>query len=158
MKLFVFIFIITSASFVNAETKTYGDATARYVSVYDGDTIFVDIYNWPAIIGNRIGIRINGIDTPEKTAKDPKIKRLALESRMFVVNALKDSKEIELRNIKRGKYFRIAADVYIDGNNLSDLLINEKLAKKYDGTGKRPKWSIEDYNNYFGETNASPTN
>lgn len=41
-----------------------------------------------------------------------------------------------MRNINRGKYFRIAADVYIDGKNLGDILIKNNLAIFYDGLEK----------------------
>lgn len=135
-----------------ADEKDYGSAQASLVSVYDGDTVFVDICNWPAIIGKRVGIRVEGIDAPERRASNPLVRELAAEARMFVVKKLRDSESIELRKMKRGKYFRIVADVYVDGQNLGDLLVEEKLAKKYDGTGSRPKWSATDYNNYFGES------
>jgi micrococcal nuclease len=39
----------------------------------------------------------------------------------------------------RGKYFRILADVYVDGENLTDLLISAGHARPYDG-GKREGW------------------
>ncbi len=41
--------------------------------------------------------------------------------------------------MKRGKHFRIIANVYGDGINLGDALIKEGLAKRYNG-GKKPKW------------------
>ncbi len=41
--------------------------------------------------------------------------------------------------MQRGKYFRIVADVYVDGNSLADELLQAELAKPYDG-GKKPKW------------------
>lgn len=46
---------------------------------------------------------------------------------------------IELRNIQRSKYFRILADVYIDGVSLADNLIQSGHARPYDG-GKRLGW------------------
>ena len=50
---------------------------------------------------------------------------------------LKTAKVIELRNIQRGKYFRIVADVYVDDKNLADILIKNNLALPYDGGTKR---------------------
>jgi len=44
-----------------------------------------------------------------------------------------------LRNIDRGKYFRIVADVYIDGKSLAQMLLTKGLAKVYDG-GKKSEW------------------
>jgi endonuclease YncB( thermonuclease family) len=41
--------------------------------------------------------------------------------------------------MQRGKYFRIVADVFVDGSNLGQELIERGLAKPYDG-GTKPKW------------------
>lgn len=38
-----------------------------------------------------------------------------------------------LKNIKRGKYFRLLADVYVDGVNLGDQLIKHAHAVRYEG-------------------------
>lgn len=49
-----------------AADKNYGNATVEEVtSIYDGDTFRCNIQVYPAIIGERMGIRIAGIDTPE---------------------------------------------------------------------------------------------
>jgi endonuclease YncB( thermonuclease family) len=42
--------------------------------------------------------------------------------------------------VKRGSDFRIAADVIVDGENLSDLLIGAGMAIRYNGGKKTPKW------------------
>jgi len=60
-------------------------------------------------------------------------------AKRMVTNLCKKANILELRNIKRGKYFRIVADVYIDGQCLADILIKNGLAKPYDG-GKKPQW------------------
>jgi len=155
-KILLILFLFSPSYFfvapqqIAVAAEEYGNATAKYVSVYDGDTVFFDICNWPAIVGKRIGVRVNGIDAPERRDKNEKVKALAAEARMFVVQTLKDSEVVELRNMQRGKYFRIVTDVYVDGQNLGDMLVDKKLAKKYDGKGKRPTWSEADYDNYFG--------
>lgn len=120
--------------------ENYGNvAIARVVSVYDGDTFRADIEGYPAIIGGNIPIRIKGIDTPEIRDKRPEIKALARNARQFTKGMLESGKIIVLKNIERGKYFRIVADVYVDGVSLSDSLLLLELAKSYDG-GKKPVW------------------
>ncbi len=52
---------------------------------------------------------------------------------------LRSAKIDELRNMKRGKYFRILADVYVDGENHGKELITKGLAKSYNSE-KKPKW------------------
>jgi len=51
-------------------SKDYGDYQgAVYVSNYDGDTIKFDLPGLHPIIGKKINIRVNGIDTPEIRGK-----------------------------------------------------------------------------------------
>jgi endonuclease YncB( thermonuclease family) len=59
----------------------------------------------------QLGIRIDGIDTPEMKDKRPKIKKLAKKAKAFAASRLFNGKKIILTNIKRGKYFRIVATV-----------------------------------------------
>ena len=132
--LLVLLFIIPA----QASDKTYGNIViSRLVNIYDGDTFRVDIDSFPAIIGKNMPIRIYGIDTPE--IRGTRTKDLANQAKRFTQLALQNAKKIELRNMRRGKYFRIIAEVWIDGNNLGKMLIQEKLAKPYFG-GKRPRW------------------
>lgn len=122
-----------------AASKTYGDVVVtKVVSVYDGDTFKVDIEGWPDIVGKSMSIRIYGIDTPEIRGTKGRTRQLALSAKTFSANYLLSCR-VELRNMRRGKYFRIIAEVYVDGENLSKLLIEEGLAKPYFG-GKRPIW------------------
>jgi len=60
-------------------------------------------------------------------------------AKKVTVALLRGAKVIELKNMKRGKYFRIIADVYVDGENLASILIKKGLARPYDG-GKRKSW------------------
>ena len=42
--------------------------------------------------------------------------------------------------MKRGSDFRIAADVFVDGESLADVLIEAGMAVRYDGGKKIHKW------------------
>ena len=126
---FILIFCLTC--FSAEKDKTYGNvAVSEITSIYDGDTFRANIKGYPTIIGERMSIRINGIDTPEMKGKgvDEEEKKLARKAKQFTVEKLRGAKKIELRNMKRGKYFRILADVYVDDKNLGDMLIKAKLA------------------------------
>lgn len=120
--------------------KNFGNTTIDEIaSIYDADTFRANIKAWPPIIGERISIRINGVDAPEIRGKCDNEKKQARDAKQFTVGQLRNATKIELRNIKRGKYFRILADVFVDGNNLAQLLINNNLARPYDG-GTRLGW------------------
>ena len=97
---------------------------------------FVDIADIPAVFGDDIGIRVRGIDTPEIRGKCDQEKYLAYKSRDFVIRVLENATVVDLMDVKRGKYFRVLADVLADGILLSTLLINEGLAVVYNG-GKK---------------------
>jgi micrococcal nuclease len=112
---------------------------SKVISVYDGDTFRVDIDSLPPIVGKNIPIRLNGVDTPEIQGKCQQEKNLALEARDFVRNKLANAKEIKLTKLQRGKYFRVVADVMIDGVSLEQELLENKLAYKYTG-GKKSSW------------------
>ena len=58
----------------------------------------------------------------------------------MVADILKDAEQITLKNMERGKYFRIAADVIVDGENLGDLLIEAGMAIRYNGGKKTHRW------------------
>ena len=45
---------------------------------------------------------------------------------------------------KGSKYFRVVAEVWIDGESLADTLKAKGLAKDYDGEGARSEWWEED--------------
>ena len=124
-----------------AHAKTYGDfENAVYVRNYDGDTITFNLPGYPPILGEKISIRVNGIDTPEIRGKCEKETYDAEQARDMVADILKDAEQIDLKNMERGKYFRIAADVIVDGENLADILVESGMAVRYDGGKKTHEW------------------
>ena len=101
--------------------KSFGDYNnAIYVRNYDGDTITFNLPGLHPIIGEKISVRVNGIDTPEIRGQCVKERYDAKQAKEMVVDILKDAEQIVLKNMERGKYFRIAADVFVDGENLAD--------------------------------------
>ena len=118
----------------------YGNCVvAKINSVYDGDTFRCDIAGVPDIIGKNISIRVNGIDTPEMKDKDQYVRMKAVDAKNLAQRKLLGAKKVELRNIDRGKYFRIIADVYVDGESLSKIMLDSGLANEYDG-GTKQEW------------------
>ena len=138
-KLFLVITLCLGAFVVKAATE-YGSVTvSKVISVYDGDTFRVNIDSLPPIVGKNIPIRLEGVDTPEIQGKCQYEKDLAIKARDFVRSKLDNAKEIMLNNLQRGKYFRIVADVTVDGVSLEKELLENELAYKYSG-GKKSSW------------------
>ncbi|MGF1698756.1 thermonuclease family protein [Photobacterium makurazakiensis] len=129
-----------SATAASINDKNFGSLkVSRVDSIYDGDTFRVTIDQVNPIIGERIPIRVAGIDTPEIRGKCKKEKKLAQQAKQFTVSAIRKSQNIELHNVKRGKYFRIIADVKLNGYDLGHALIEKGFAVPYDG-GKKIDW------------------
>ncbi len=135
MKRFIILIMCISAF-------AYNDVNvSKLVSVYDGDTFKVNIDKYPAIVGKKISVRVRGIDTPEIRTKDICEKRLGYKAKALAKELLENSKIIELKNTKRGKYFRIVADVYLDGNvSYAKEMLKSGLAVPYFGGTKTKVW------------------
>lgn len=138
--------------------ESYG----RVVQIHDGDTLtaILPLHN----SFYKFSIRLAGIDTCEITSKNTSNKNLAIAARkkLFQLITKKEKEEEETEdkeeedaNIKAylnnnicivyikcldfDKYGRLLANVSkhpTDTLSLSDILINEKLAYKYDGKTK----------------------
>ena len=141
IKIVVLLLPLLLCNVLHSYAESYGDYQgAVYLKNYDGDTIRFNLPGYPPIAGKDIRVRVNGIDTPEIKGKCKKEKYEAQQARDMVTDILKGAEKITLKNMKRGKYFRIAADVIVDGENLADVLIEAGMAIKYDGGKKTYKW------------------
>lgn len=141
------LFLSKALSFLGAfffamalSAAEFGTATVASVrTIYDGDTFRVNIGDWPAVVGESMPVRIKGIDTPELRGKCQSEKDAARVAKQFSVGRLREGKFIELRFIERDKYFRLLAEVWIDGVSLGEQLLNAGFAVPYDG-GKKRVW------------------
>lgn len=111
-------------------SKLYPDVkVSRLLRVIDGDTFACDIDEHSAIAGKNISIRLRGINTPELRSKDPEERKFATLEKQRLSDLLNNARVIELRNLGRDKYFRIDADVYIDGEPLLSKLNQQYLTE-----------------------------
>ena len=130
MRLITTILALTLSAAAQAE---YGSVTVdEYVRAYDGDTVTVSIHEWPAVIGEEISVRFRGVDTPEIRASCDAEYEAAIEARDYVRGRMSEADEIRLERIGRGSFFRIVADVVIDGEVLADTLIDKGLGVAYE--------------------------
>lgn len=99
-------------------------------SVYDGDTFKVNLNCDPDIFCKNISIRPTGYDAIELRGATNKADSIAARDQLR--DLLENAQRIELRNVQRGKYFRLVADVYIDNVSLSEIMLATGLVKRYD--------------------------
>ena len=130
----LFLSLFFSFSVYSQDTNSV--TVSRIIGIYDGDTFRVDIDELSDIVGKNIAIRILGIDTPEIKGKCDKEKQLAIKARDFTRSYLNNASSVQLSNLKRDKYFRLLADVYVDGESLAAALLANDLAVRYSGKKK----------------------
>ena len=110
--------------------------TGKVVSVYDGDTVKCvfplnnKFYKW--------NCRINGIDTPEIRTRSKLEKEMGFKARDFLREKIL-KKMVEIHCGEFDKYGRLLVNIKLDNEDMSELLISEGLAFKYDG-GTRQNW------------------
>ena len=112
----------------------------EYRRCYDGDTCQFDLAGVHPLFGEKIPVRVLGIDAPELQKTCEKEKILAKASRDFLRNKLENAQTIELKNASRGKYFRILAEVWVDEENVAGEMIAKNLAAPYLGDGPKMDW------------------
>lgn len=137
VKIILTSLLIASFTF---QARAVENFKAKYLKNYDGDTITVNLNCDIPLFCKKMSIRVNGIDTPEIKGNCDKEKILGKEAKHFVYLQLKSHKFIDLRNCKKGKYFRLVCDVYYNDILLSQKLLNQNLAVKYYGGKKNKNW------------------
>jgi micrococcal nuclease len=107
--------------------------------VIDGDTVEIAVGFLPEPLPPKLSIRVLGIDTPEKAPRakcEAEAEKAKLAS-AFTKAAVASAREIDVQLKEWDKYGgRVLGYVYLDGKSLSELLINEGLARPYHGEAK----------------------
>ena len=129
--------------------KTYG----RLIDVYDGDTVKVILPTFGSYY--KFTIRLNDIDTCEIKSKDKVLQNNGIKARDRLFELVTNIKVITKNDIKKtlesdvylvwvdccnkDKYGRVLANIYKDKDttkSFSEILLEEKLAYKYEGKTK----------------------
>lgn len=108
--------------------------------VLDGDT-FAARVGVADDVQVTVRVRLINVDTPELSGECDSEIKMAQRARGRLEKLLPRGAKIELKNIKDDKYLgRIDANVIVsDGRDVGDVLVREKLARRYSG-GKRKSW------------------
>jgi endonuclease YncB( thermonuclease family) len=89
---------------VLAASRQYGQVRAVVVRVCDGDTVVVDIPEYPDVVGKDIRVRLAGVDAPELRDPDPKLRQAAWAARDAMPRPAEGS-VVTLGNFRRDKFF-----------------------------------------------------
>lgn len=137
MKLFLAFISFFGFANLAANAHIHFD-NVQYVDNYDGDTFTANIPNVHPLLGERIKVRLRGVDTPELNSDNHCEKKLARQAEIMLWQLLSSAKVIDLKYCERGNFFRIVCRVYADGHDVSEPLIKNKLGVLYFG-GKKNK-------------------
>jgi len=131
--------VLTVAKDCAHDAKTF--RCVKFIKNYDADTITVMIPDVHPLLGEKISVRVRGIDAAEIKGKHPCEKDRARAAQELVGKVLEAAKRIDLKNVDREKYFRVLADVVVDGKSLKDLIADAHLGYSYNGgTKKDANW------------------
>ncbi len=100
---------------------------AIVVSVYDGDTVRAHIDFGFGLWGHNQPLRLLRINTPEIRGGTAETKAAGIKARDRL-RELVLGKEVIIRTFKSGKYGRYLAEIYLDGLNINDQMVEEGLA------------------------------
>lgn len=135
-KIIVFIagFLLTST--ISAQTC----GTIQVKGVIDGDTLRAELIGLPSPL-NRVSIRISGIDTPEIRGQCDSEKEKARAAKSFLSQKLSSTRAVTFGTLDWDKYGgRILADVYFDGQDVGQMMIDAGYAFPYHGEKKSDHW------------------
>jgi micrococcal nuclease len=112
----------------------------KITRVKDGDTVEFEAKWLPAPLKPLLSLRVLGVDTPEKAprAKCEKEAKGGQAATDFTKKKIAEAKKIQIE-IKDWDKFggRVLGDVILDGQSLSKMLIDNKLARPYNGEAKK---------------------
>lgn len=124
--IFGFLFIILFLIVIIINNYSFSDNVLFYKCV-DGDTA------WFLINGKKEKVRFLGINTPESVHSNGIIEDYGLDASNYTCDLLKNADTIYLEydnnSDRYDKYDRLLAWVFVDNNNLSELLVKKGLAK-----------------------------
>jgi endonuclease YncB( thermonuclease family) len=116
---------------------TYDTTIVRAV---DGDTIVIAAPYLPAPLKPELGVRIFGVDTPEKgfRGKCESEKQRGERASTFTKDVIKATKKHQVVLYDWDKFGgRVLGDILLDGMSLRDLLIKNGFAREYYGEAKQ---------------------
>lgn len=117
--------------------RTYEDAdSVVFLGVADGDTFYATIPGWTHIIGDSIKVRLLGVNCLETRASQDST-HLAQQAKAFTQRVLSRATLISLKETQRGSFFRVIAEVQVDGEDIGRMLVENGLCVECDQSCNR---------------------
>jgi micrococcal nuclease len=99
----------------------------------DGDTVDVDIDLGFGLVYSNQRLRLYGIDAWESRTRDLEEKKKGLAAKAYVNEIAPVGTKVTIVTYKEGKYGRILAEIFLDGDtNVNKLLTEKGHAVRYE--------------------------
>jgi endonuclease YncB( thermonuclease family) len=133
MKKFLFLLLLVPSI-------AYSAYDYKMTRVLDGDTVEFIMPGLPVELGDKLKLRVLGVDTPEKggRAACPAEAKAGAAATAFAKKVLSEALVVQFE-IKEWDKFggRVLGDVIYDGKRLSEELLKAGLARPYSGDKKK---------------------
>jgi endonuclease YncB( thermonuclease family) len=97
----------------------------QVIRVVDGDTIVADVALGFGVTFSGCYLRLLGINAPERGTSG------ATEATQYIVGRLANAKKTTCKSSRKDKYGRHVADVFVDGESISEALLKAGLVEVY---------------------------
>lgn len=111
---------------------------AKVERIVDGDTMDV-VFDLGFDVLLRSRIRLFGIDTPESRTRDLTEKVFGLASKDYLKHMVSEAKTVVCKTHvadARGKFGRVLGEIWCDGVNINQRMVDEGYAVTYYGENK----------------------
>jgi len=141
MKNFIALALVMLATPVIAQKTPVGVTyDAKIIRAIDGDTVVIEATYLPAPLKPEFGVRIFGVDTPEKSfrGKCESERQRGEQATTFTKDVIAATKKHQVVLYDWDKFGgRVLGDILLDGMSLRALLIKNGFAREYFGDAKQ---------------------
>ena len=140
MKYFALALLALATPVLAQKTPIGVTYDATIVRTIDGDTVVIAAPYLPAPLKPELGVRIFGVDTPEKgfRGKCESEKQRGEQASVFTKNVIATAKKHQVVLYDWDKFGgRVLGDILLDGMSLRALLIKNGFAREYFGDAKQ---------------------
>jgi hypothetical protein len=128
--IFAVLLVLHLSAVVTAATQYSDCRVERLITVHSAGSFTCKPFGWQGIGPVRLRVQVAGVELKEDDLIADRDEEKTQDPRDFTAAKLKAAGSIELKNIEMRNYFRVIADVYIDGQSLADQLIGAGLAER----------------------------
>jgi len=98
------------------------------LSVPRPDTLIVNVSIWPDLFGKEIPVVLDGVLIPKLNGKCSEERRLAEKALDFVKEQVKNAVNVSLHQMKRDRFFKIRAEVFVNDHSLQEAMLKAGFA------------------------------